>query len=85
VGYLAQDHREGIANGTNVADWLHSFDHTAGTRTSGLLGKMLFKGDEGKKTTDALSGRRSVRLFSRMLMLTRQRAGFDEPTPLDLE
>ena len=28
VGYLAQDHREGIANGTTVADWLHDIDPT---------------------------------------------------------
>jgi ATPase subunit of ABC transporter with duplicated ATPase domains len=88
VGYLAQDHREGIPNGTNVADWLHSFDHTAGTQEiRGLLGKMLFKGDEGKKPTDALSGGEAVRLIFSKLMLTKDSVlVLDEPTNhLDLE
>jgi len=88
VGYLAQDHREGIASGTNVADWLHSFDHTAGTQDiRGLLGKMLFKGDEGKKPTDALSGGEAVRLIFAKLMLTKDSVlVLDEPTNhLDLE
>jgi ATPase subunit of ABC transporter with duplicated ATPase domains len=88
VGYLAQDHREGIANGTNVADWLHSFDHTAGTQDiRGLLGKMLFKGEEGKKPTDALSGGEAVRLIFAKLMLTKDNVlVLDEPTNhLDLE
>ncbi len=88
VGYLAQDHREGIANGTNVADWLHSFDGTAGIQDiRGLLGKMLFKGDEGKKPTDALSGGEAVRLIFAKLMLTKDSVlVLDEPTNhLDLE
>jgi ATPase subunit of ABC transporter with duplicated ATPase domains len=88
VGYLAQDHREGIANGTNVADWLHSFDTTAGTQDiRGLLGKMLFKGDEGKKPTEALSGGEAVRLIFAKLMLTKDNVlVLDEPTNhLDLE
>jgi len=87
-GYLAQDHREGIANGTNVADWLHSFDHTASTQEiRGLLGKMLFKGDEGTKPTDALSGGEAVRLIFAKLMLTKDNVlVLDEPTNhLDLE
>jgi ATPase subunit of ABC transporter with duplicated ATPase domains len=88
AGYLAQDHREGIANGTNVADWLHSFDTTAGTQDiRGLLGKMLFKGDEGKKPTEALSGGEAVRLIFAKLMLTKDNVlVLDEPTNhLDLE
>jgi ATPase subunit of ABC transporter with duplicated ATPase domains len=88
VGYLAQDHREGIANNTNVADWLHSFDTTAGTQdVRGLLGKMLFKGDEGKKPTEALSGGEAVRLIFAKLMLTKDNVlVLDEPTNhLDLE
>jgi ATPase subunit of ABC transporter with duplicated ATPase domains len=87
-GYLAQDHREGIEDGTNVSDWLHSFDRTAGTQDiRGLLGKMLFKGDEGKKPTDALSGGEAVRLIFAKLMLMKDNVLIlDEPTNhLDLE
>jgi ATPase subunit of ABC transporter with duplicated ATPase domains len=88
AGYLAQDHREGIANGTNVFDWLYSFDGTAAQQDiRGLLGKMLFKGDEGKKPTDALSGGEAVRLIFAKLMLTKENVlVLDEPTNhLDLE
>ncbi|MET0593269.1 MAG: ATP-binding cassette domain-containing protein, partial [Polyangiaceae bacterium] len=87
-GYLAQDHREGIANGTNVTDWLYSFDGTAAQQDiRGLLGKMLFKGEEGKKPTDALSGGEAVRLIFAKLMLTKENVlVLDEPTNhLDLE
>ncbi len=88
VGYLAQDHREGIPNDTTVAEWLHSFDPQAGTQDiRGLLGKMLFSGEEGKKPTHALSGGEAVRLIFSKLMLTKDNVlVLDEPTNhLDLE
>src|SRR5687768_1873778 len=57
LGYLAQDHRSGIAEGMTVTDWLHSFDPKANIQdVRGLLGRMLFKGEEGMKPTAALSG-----------------------------
>jgi ATPase subunit of ABC transporter with duplicated ATPase domains len=88
VGYLAQDHREGIANGTTVNEWLHGWDnmaHTSDIRS--MLGKMLFKGEEGLKPTDALSGGEAVRLMFAKLMLTKDNVlVLDEPTNhLDLE
>ncbi len=88
VGYLAQDHRETIPNGTTAADYLHSFDSKAGNEEiRGLLGKMLFKGEEGLKPTDALSGGEAVRLIFAKLMLTKDNVlVLDEPTNhLDLE
>jgi ATPase subunit of ABC transporter with duplicated ATPase domains len=88
IGYLAQDHRESIANGTNVSAWLHDFDRSAHTQDiRGLLGRMLFKGDEGQKPTDALSGGEAVRLMFAKLMLTKDNVlVLDEPTNhLDLE
>ncbi|MBI2389069.1 MAG: ATP-binding cassette domain-containing protein [Deltaproteobacteria bacterium] len=88
IGYLAQDHRDGIPLGTTVADWLHSVDPTAGTQdVRGLLGRMLFKGEEGSKPTDALSGGEAVRLIFAKLMLTQDNVlVLDEPTNhLDLE
>jgi len=88
IGYLAQDHREGIANGTTVSEWLHSFDRKAHTQDiRGLLGKMLFKGEEGTKPTDALSGGEAVRLLLARLMLMQDNVlVLDEPTNhLDLE
>ncbi len=88
VGYLAQDHREGIPNDTTVNDWLHSIDPSAGVQDiRGLLGKMLFSGDEGRKPTRALSGGEAVRLIFAKLMLTKDNVlVLDEPTNhLDLE
>jgi len=88
VGYLAQDHREGIPDDTTAAEWLHSFDHKAGNEAiRGLLGRMLFKGEEGLKPTRALSGGEAVRLIFAKLMLTKDNVlVLDEPTNhLDLE
>ncbi|MBM4360842.1 MAG: ATP-binding cassette domain-containing protein, partial [Deltaproteobacteria bacterium] len=88
VGYLAQDHREEIPNGTTVQEYLHSFDPQANLQdVRGLLGRMLFKGDEGVKPTDALSGGEAVRLIFARLMLTQDNVlVLDEPTNhLDLE
>jgi ATPase subunit of ABC transporter with duplicated ATPase domains len=88
VGYLAQDHREGIAPDTTVAEWLHDIDPRAGNEDiRGLLGRMLFKGEEGLKSTNALSGGEAVRLILAKLMLTKDNVlVLDEPTNhLDLE
>ena len=88
VGYLAQDHRDGIPNGYLAANWLHTFDSKAGNEEiRGLLGKMLFKGEEGLKPTEALSGGEAVRLIFAKLMLVKDNVlVLDEPTNhLDLE
>jgi ATPase subunit of ABC transporter with duplicated ATPase domains len=88
VGYIAQDHRESIPGGTTVDKYLHSFDEKAYLQDiRGLLGKMLFKGEEGEKPTEALSGGEAVRLLFARLMLTKDNVlVLDEPTNhLDLE
>jgi len=88
VGYLAQDHRDGIPHDTTVFEWLHSIDPQAHTQDiRGLLGKMLFKGEEGLKPTNALSGGEAVRLIFAKLMLAGDNVlVLDEPTNhLDLE
>jgi ATPase subunit of ABC transporter with duplicated ATPase domains len=88
IGYLAQDHRSGIREGLTVSEWLHSFDPKANVQEiRGLLGRMLFKGEEGMKPTKALSGGEAVRLIFSKLMLTKDNVLIlDEPTNhLDLE
>ncbi|MBK7395349.1 MAG: ATP-binding cassette domain-containing protein [Myxococcales bacterium] len=88
IGYLAQDHRDGIPDNTTVNEWLYTFDGSATlSDVRSLLGKMLFTGDEGLKPTKALSGGEAVRLIFAKLMLTRDNVlVLDEPTNhLDLE
>src|SRR5664280_450349 len=82
LGYLAQDHREGIADGMTVTEWLHSFDPNANLQDiRGLLGRMLFKGEEGTKPTEALSGGEAVRLiFSKLMLMKDNVLILDEPT-----
>ncbi len=88
LGYLAQDHRDGIKDGVTVTEWLHSFDPNANLQeVRGLLGRMLFKGEEGMKPTEALSGGEAVRLiFSKLMLMKDNVLILDEPTNhLDLE
>ncbi|HEX7361094.1 MAG TPA: ATP-binding cassette domain-containing protein [Bryobacteraceae bacterium] len=88
VGYFAQDHRSTIRNGTTVSEWLHEFDpRAAKEEIRGLLGQMLFSGEEGSKPTDALSGGEAARLIFCKLMLQKPNLlVLDEPTShLDLE
>jgi ATPase subunit of ABC transporter with duplicated ATPase domains len=88
IGYFPQDIHGIIEKGTTVQEWLHSFD-TQKTKEEirGLLGQMLFRGEEGLKPTDALSGGEAARLvFCRLMLQKPNFLVFDEPTNhLDLE
>jgi ATPase subunit of ABC transporter with duplicated ATPase domains len=89
AGYFAQDHGDSIVKGNTTAiEWLHQFDPMASQEElRGLMGQMLFSGDDALKPTRALSGGESARLIFCRLML--QKPNFlvlDEPTNhLDLE
>ena len=88
IGYFAQDHTAAITKGTTVAEWLHTFDPKASTEDiRGILGQMLFRGEEGLKKTEALSGGEAARLLFCKLMLQKPNVLIlDEPTNhLDLE
>ncbi len=88
IGYFAQDHTAAIDKGTTVAEWLHGWDPKKSTEEiRGILGQMLFRGEEGLKKTDALSGGEAARLLFCKLMLQKPNILIlDEPTNhLDLE
>jgi len=88
VGYFAQDHRESIPSGFTLLEFLHSFDpQAAQEELRGLLGQMLFSGDDALKKTDALSGGEAARIIFCKLMLEKPNfLVLDEPTNhLDLE
>jgi ATPase subunit of ABC transporter with duplicated ATPase domains len=93
VGYFAQEHSDGVPREQRLWEWLLSLDEGKGADRAtketirGLLGRMLFSGEEGEKMTHVLSGGETARLlFSKLMLLKHNILIFDEPTNhLDLE
>jgi ATPase subunit of ABC transporter with duplicated ATPase domains len=88
IGYFPQDHAGEIRKGMTAVEWLHQFDPDASRQDiHGLLGQMLFSGEEGLKPTEALSGGETARLlFCRIMLRKPNVLILDEPTNhLDLE
>jgi ATPase subunit of ABC transporter with duplicated ATPase domains len=88
VGYFAQDHRDSVVTDLTAIEWLWQFDpQSSQEELRGLLGQMLFSGEDALKPTKALSGGEIARMIFCRLML--QKPNFlvlDEPTNhLDLE
>jgi ATPase subunit of ABC transporter with duplicated ATPase domains len=88
VGYMPQDHHGIIKKGTTVYGYLRDLDSKLyNEEISGLLGRMLFSGEERMKPTDTLSGGETVRTLLCQLMMRKDNVLIlDEPTNhLDLE
>jgi ATPase subunit of ABC transporter with duplicated ATPase domains len=97
VGYFAQDHTDSITKrlsdsqskaNLTALDWLWQFEPSASQEElRGLLGQMLFSGEDALKPTTALSGGECARLIFCRLMLQKPNVlVLDEPTNhLDLE
>ncbi|HTV83349.1 MAG TPA: ATP-binding cassette domain-containing protein [Acidobacteriaceae bacterium] len=88
IGYFPQDTTGVIEPGITILDWLRQFDAKATTEDiRGILGQMLFRGEEGLKPTAALSGGEAARLiFCKLMLLRPNLLILDEPTNhLDLE
>lgn len=86
--YYPQDSHSQIKPGFTALEWLMQFMVEEGNQVvRGLLGRMLFSGDESLKATEALSGGEAARLLmARMMMQKNPILIFDEPTNhLDLE
>jgi ATPase subunit of ABC transporter with duplicated ATPase domains len=86
--YYPQDFHKEIQDGITALEWLNQFMVDEGDQfIRGLLGRMLFSGDESLKQTDKLSGGEAARLLmARMMMQKNPILIFDEPTNhLDLE
>jgi ATPase subunit of ABC transporter with duplicated ATPase domains len=87
-GYLPQEHEGAIEPGKTIDSWLHDWKPGADLEdVRGLLGRMLFRGEEGLKPTAGLSGGERVRmLFCKLMLLKYNVLVLDEPTNhLDLE
>lgn len=90
VGYFGQEHTLDKENEGEVTilEWLGQWDPLAGQQElRGLLGQMLFSGEDATKPIKALSGGETARiLFCRLMLQKPNVLVFDEPTNhLDLE
>jgi ATPase subunit of ABC transporter with duplicated ATPase domains len=88
VGYLPQDQAGVVRPGTTAFAWLREMeDKLSNEEISGLLGRMLFSGEERMKPTTTLSGGETVRMLLAKLMLFKDNVlVLDEPTNhLDLQ
>jgi ATPase subunit of ABC transporter with duplicated ATPase domains len=86
--YYPQDFHEAIDSGVTALAWLTKFMVDEGDQyIRGLLGRMLFSGEDSLKITDALSGGEAARLLiARLMMQKNPILIMDEPTNhLDLE
>lgn len=87
-GYYPQNADELVPKGITMLDWLLPLEPEGDMQVvRGLLGRMLFAGDEALKSTEKLSGGETARLIMACLMLQKHPVLiFDEPTNhLDLE
>jgi ATPase subunit of ABC transporter with duplicated ATPase domains len=87
--YFPSDNSKYFADGVhNLVDWLRQYsDEKDEQFIRGFLGKMLFKGEEGLKKTNVLSGGEKVRcMLSKMMLSGANVLMLDGPTShLDLE
>jgi ATPase subunit of ABC transporter with duplicated ATPase domains len=87
-GYYSQDFADQITKGLTGIDYLMQYETGEGYEViRGLMGRMLFSGDDALKMTDNLSGGELSRLLMARLMISKDPVLiFDEPTNhLDLE
>lgn len=93
-GYYAQDHSAEFAGGQSLTDWIVGYARASideggdlETLVRGTLGRLLFSGDEQKKSVNVISGGEQGRmLFGRLMLQKPNVLVLDEPTNhLDME
>ncbi|HEX8963022.1 MAG TPA: ABC-F family ATPase, partial [Rhodocyclaceae bacterium] len=93
-GYFAQDHAADFAEDMALTDWIQQWVRAGGyeggdveTLIRGTLGRLLFSGDEVKKSVKVISGGEQGRmLFGKLILLRNNVLLMDEPTNhLDME
>jgi ATPase subunit of ABC transporter with duplicated ATPase domains len=89
LGYFAQDHEYEFENGDNLFEWMTQYtqagDDDQAVRS--MLGRLLFSGEDTKKSVKVLSGGEKGRMLYGKLMLARTNVLLmDEPTNhMDME
>ncbi|MHB1678581.1 MAG: ABC-F family ATPase [Sulfuriferula sp.] len=89
IGYYAQDHSADFDSDTNLFDWMKQWAESGEDDQAirSVLGKLLFSGDDVKKSVRVLSGGEQGRMMFGKLTLTKANVlVLDEPTNhLDME
>jgi ATPase subunit of ABC transporter with duplicated ATPase domains len=89
IGYFAQDHAAEFDSDLNVFDWMKQWGQPGDDDQviRGILGRLLFSGDDVKKSVRVLSGGEKGRMLYGKLMLERPNVLImDEPTNhMDME
>src|SRR5512143_3724881 len=89
VGYFSQDHVADFDMDLNLTDWMHQWTQAGDDEQvlRGILGRLLFSGDDVKKSVRVLSGGEKGRMLYGKLMLGRHNVLLmDEPTNhMDME
>ncbi|MET0384756.1 MAG: ATP-binding cassette domain-containing protein [Polyangiales bacterium] len=87
-GYFPKDNAQFFATSSNLIEWLRQYSKDPDENfVRGFLGRMLFSGDEAKKSANVLSGGEKVRcMMSRLMLQAPNVLILDGPTNhLDLE
>ena len=89
IGYFSQDHVTDFDMDLNLTDWMHQWTQPGDDEQvlRGILGRLLFSGDDVKKSVRVLSGGEKGRMLYGKLMLGRHNVlVMDEPTNhMDME
>jgi ATPase subunit of ABC transporter with duplicated ATPase domains len=94
IGYFGQDHTADFAKDATLTEWIWGWVREGGfdgadveTLVRGTLGRLLFQGDDVKKSVKIISGGEQGRmLFGKLMLLRRNILLLDEPTNhLDME
>ena len=94
LGYYAQDHASDFQSDETLTDWISGYVREGGyegddaeTLIRGTLGRLLFKGDDVKKSVKVISGGEQGRmLFGRLMLQRKNVLLLDEPTNhMDME
>ncbi|MFJ5444926.1 ABC-F family ATPase [Methylobacillus methanolivorans] len=89
LGYFAQDHEYEFEKDLNLFDWMSQFTQQGDDDQSvrSMLGRLLFSGEDTKKSVKVLSGGEKGRMLYGQLMLARSNVLLmDEPTNhMDME
>ncbi len=89
IGYFAQDHAADFETNLNLFDWMKQFTQAGDDDqvVRSMLGRLLFSGDDFKKSVKVLSGGEKGRMLFGKLMLAKTNVLLmDEPTNhMDME